>query len=478
MPVRDVVICGGGLAGLLLARQIRRELPQLHVTLIERTRRPLPDAAHKVGESSVELGSQYLERLGLKDYMLERHLVKLGLRFFPGGGHLPLAQRCEIGPCAEPLVRSYQIDRGRFEEDLRAFDEADGVTLVEGARVLDIALGKDGAPHVVSYELDGAAHQLATRWVVDAAGRSALLRRQLKLTRTSPHAASAAWFRIAGRLDISDLVPASEAAWHARPCADVRWRSTNHLMGRGYWAWIIPLATGNTSIGIVVHDTVHDFHEISSLERARDFLARHEPVLATALESAEVLDFLCLKGYSHSISRCWSAERWAIVGEAGAFVDPLYSPGTDFITFANCFTVEMLRVERAGGDLAGKAALLNAQYRVSVGGTIELFRQAAPVYGHSRAMAAKVYWDNFAYWNFTCQYFQQDVYKKSAEEHEPYAEIGRHFLTWTGRVQSLLAGWAELLPEVAPEAIFRPLPVFPSMLVDAHIAAGKQLPAD
>jgi 2-polyprenyl-6-methoxyphenol hydroxylase-like FAD-dependent oxidoreductase len=98
----DVAICGGGLAGLLLARQLRRELPELSVAVLERVRRPLPDACHKVGESSVELASQYLERLGLGAYLLERQIVKMGLRFFPGGGHLPLVERTEIGPCAEP----------------------------------------------------------------------------------------------------------------------------------------------------------------------------------------------------------------------------------------------------------------------------------------------------------------------------------------------------------------------------------------
>ncbi len=470
----DVVICGGGLAGLLLGRHLRRDFPQLSVTILERTRRPLPDASHKVGESSVELGSQYLERLGLREYLLERHLVKFGLRFFPGGGHLPLAQRCEIGPFAEPIVRSYQLDRGRLEDDLRGFVEADGVTLIEGARVQEITLGSGGARHLVRFEIDDAARTLSARWVVDAAGRSALLRRQLKLTRSSPHAASAAWFRVRGRLDINSLVPASETAWHARPFAADRWRSTNHLMGRGYWAWIIPLSTGNTSIGIVTHDSVHDFHEISALDRARDFLARHEPVLADALAGADVMDFLCLKGYSNSISRCWSPDRWAIVGEAGAFVDPLYSPGTDFIAFANCFTAEMIRVDLAGGDLAAKATQLNTQYRASVGGTIDLFRQAAPVYAHARAMAAKIYWDNFVYWGFSCQYFQQDVYRLDAAGHAPFAEVGSRFLEWTNRIQALLTGWAELQP-LAPEPIFRPMPAFPSMLVDAHIAVARRM---
>src|SRR5690606_21900962 len=94
----DVVICGGGLAGLTLARQIRQQLPTLRVALVDRDVRPLPEATWKVGESSVEIGSQYFESLGLSEYLLEHQLVKFGLRFFPGGGDLAIHERSEVGP--------------------------------------------------------------------------------------------------------------------------------------------------------------------------------------------------------------------------------------------------------------------------------------------------------------------------------------------------------------------------------------------
>ena len=60
----DVVICGGGLSGLTLGLQLRQQLPELRVLTLERVPRPLPDGCHKVGESSVELGSWYFEGLG------------------------------------------------------------------------------------------------------------------------------------------------------------------------------------------------------------------------------------------------------------------------------------------------------------------------------------------------------------------------------------------------------------------------------
>lgn len=471
----DVVICGGGLAGLTLARQIRRELPAMRVVVIERTTRPLPPACHKVGESSVELGSQYLERLGLAEYLQREHIIKFGLRFYPGGGHLPIDQRAELGPANEPIVRSYQIDRGRFEEDLRAMIEQDGVTLHEGAMVRIISLGAGGDPHEITFEHGGQRTTLRSRWVVDATGRNAFLKRRMRLKRGTRHAGNAGWFRVEGRVEPGDLVDDPQSPFFAVPMASERWRSTSHLMGEGYWVWLIPLAGGRTSVGIVTHDHVHGFDRVRTHERAMDFLREYEPALARRLDGVEALDFRTLRGYSHGVARSWSHDRWAIVGEAGAFVDPLYSPGTDFIAYANSFTAELMRVDRDGEDLVARTGELNAQYRALVAGSVGIFREAAPVYGHWRAMATKIYWDNFVYWTFACQYYLQQMYRVSGPLYRELSGVGARFVELSGYMQSLFAAWVALAPEATPRPGFLGLPAFPSLPVDAHLDLQKTM---
>jgi flavin-dependent dehydrogenase len=487
----DVVILGGGLAGLTLARQLRLEVPEARVCVVERQKRPLPAAAHKVGESSVELSSHYFGVvLGLGEYLRREHFVKNGLRFFPGGGHThTLEARTEIGPPQLPKVPSFQLDRGRLENDLRAMDEADGVVLLEGFTVKDVELGAEGADHAVHVEMLGGegARTLRARYVADASGRRAILRNKLGLTRPSGHAANASWWRVKGRVDVKDLVPESAQSWHARDPEHIRWYSTVHFMGTGYWFWYIPLAAGtggeaHTSLGIVVHDEVHPFETIRTLERSLEWLKKHEPLCYQHVKDLPAEDFLCLRHFSHGSAQCYSKDRWSLVGEAGVFADPFYSPGSDFIAIANSFTTQIVKAMMRGGQGAERRVAQLAErydrfYLRFFDAATETYRKAAPLYGSPRAMAAKIYWDDFNYWSFVCQYFFRRLYELPDAEHARFDLVAEEFRTLQFRAQKVLAEWARRAGD-EPKAVHVTLPPVPSILANLHLDLEKDMTVD
>ena len=72
--------------------------------------------------------------------------------------------------------------------------------------------------------------------------------------------------------------------------------------------------------------------------------ARHEPQLAASVERAaeDIEDFLRVSDFAYGVEQACSTDRWALVGEAAAFADPFYSPGSDFIGYSNTFATELV----------------------------------------------------------------------------------------------------------------------------------------
>jgi len=191
----DIVICGGGLAGLTLALQLRNELPQNSILILEKEAGPVPIGVHKVGESTTEAGTYLLRQLaGLKDYVESTHVKKLGLRFF-GAGYREAGfdKRFEIGDVVFARNTSYQFDRGILENDLRRFCRDAGVHIEEGVSVRDIAFGEETNTVTFAEPKQKKRLSVTCRWVVDAMGRRRFLQAKLGTAKKSSHNASACW---------------------------------------------------------------------------------------------------------------------------------------------------------------------------------------------------------------------------------------------------------------------------------------------
>ena len=414
----DVVIMGGGLAGLTLALQLRQRFAQLNIVVLERMRHPVPEAAHKVGESSVEIGAHYFDTvLGLKEHLTTHQLKKFGFRFFFSEGSERIDEVMELGASRYLATPSYQLDRGIFENYLGGHAKAQGVRFIDGARIVSFVMSDERTAtssviaadlHEVTFERDGIDHVVTGRWLIDATGRAGLIKRKLDLAQPNDHDANAIWFRIDARIDMNEW--STDEQWLNRCDPPYRWLSTNHLCGEGYWAWLIPLSSGSHSVGIVCDATIHPLKTMNSFERAMEWFAKYQPRLAQALaDKRELLqDFVALRRFSYGCKQVFSGSRWALTGEAGVFLDPFYSPGSDFIAISNTYITELIAKDLANEPFAPFARLYEQFYFSFYRSTLSLYTGQYPIFGDPEVMPVKVIWDYTYYWGVLCQLFFQN----------------------------------------------------------------------
>ena len=394
----DVAILGGGLAGLTLAIQLKQMRPETSVVVLEKREGPAPLAAFKVGESTVPSGAHYFsEVVGMHDHLHAEQLIKCGLRYFPpANGNEDITKRVEAGPPLYPPHDNFQLDRGLFENKLAARARALGVDLQQGARVREIDLDAD--PHRVTFEQFEQEATLSARWIVDAAGRASILKRKLDLMADCGHHINSAWLRLGGGLDLESW-GADDAEWMARMSKPgIRQFSTNHLMGEGYWVWMIPLSTGPISIGVCADPRFHPYEEINELERLLGWMRKHEPQLAASIEERpqDIEDFLRVKDFAYGVKQMFSTDRWALVGEAGAFADPFYSPGSDFIGYSNTFTADLVTRDLNGEQIGERADYYNDLYQRLFAHVISRYRDSYPVFGNAWVMCGLLTWDFYS----------------------------------------------------------------------------------
>lgn len=447
----DVAILGGGLAGLCLAIQLKRQDPAIRIAVIERNVHPVREAAFKVGESTVEVGAHYFANvLGLREHLDTEQIRKFGFRFFFSEGREQVDRCTEIG-VSEPLpTPSWQLDRGRFENFLGVHARELGVEFLDGATVRDVELGTGDADHRVVFKHAGESRQARARWVVDASGRAAVLKRKLGLAESNDHDVNAVWWRVDGHLKPDEW--STDPSWRQRCTLPNRWKSTNHMCGPGYWLWLIPLASGAHSIGIVCDAGMHPLDGIDTHDKAMDWVRRHQPRIASDLDDPrhEVQDFRFLRHFSHGCREVFSGDRWALTGDAGVFLDPFYSPGSDFIAISNGYICDLISKDRAGTDITPYADIYQQLYFSFYRSTLTLYQGQYPLFGDAAVMPLKVIWDYTYYWSLLAPLY-------ISGRTTSLTVLGRMRETFTRAgelneaMQAMLAEWGRLNTRVSGE---------------------------
>ncbi|MEY4489099.1 MAG: hypothetical protein RIQ79_1607, partial [Verrucomicrobiota bacterium] len=244
------------------------------------------------------------------------------------------------------------------------------ITLVPGGlQIVELetsssAASPDEAAPCVALAKQG---RLSARWIVDASGFSALLaRRQGWIEPNLDHPTASVWTRWSGVKNWDSLELAQKfPAWAGRTKA-VRYTATNHLVGRGWWAWMIPLKGGDTSVGIVFDQRQIDLPEGERLGgRLREMLMEHpvaRELMAGASWHAGDVHFRRNLAYQ---SKHYAGDGFVLVGDASAFIDPFYSPGMDWIAYTTSAAAALIDGSLRGKPKAARIARHNEQFSTS-----------------------------------------------------------------------------------------------------------------
>ncbi|MEM7368428.1 MAG: FAD-dependent monooxygenase [Bacteroidota bacterium] len=443
----EIIILGGGLAGLTLALQLCLSKKDISILILEKRSSNAPVATHKVGESIVELGSFYMrEVLQLKEYLEEHQLPKYGFRFFFSPEQSgDISRRVEVGSKILRPIPAHQIDRGLFENELLHRLSLLKVDMELGATVQKVELSQN--VHKIHYEKAGQIHTKESRWIIDASGRRGFLRRSLNLAKTMDHHINAVWFRLEEDIDIDDW--SENEHWRRFLDEGNRRLATNHLMGEGYWIWIIPLVSGHTSIGIVADPAFHSFEDIHTFDKALLWLEKHEPQAGRIVQDKQdrLRDFKVMKQFAHDCQQFYSADRWGLTGDAAAFMDPFYSPGTDFIALGNSWLTELIVRDLAGEDIRLRTMIYELAHRKLLDGWLLLYQQMYGIFGNTQIMLLKIVWDWATYWAIPCLMFMNqgfttiDVMKRYSATSN---SIGQRFARLNLQMQQLFRDWASI----------------------------------
>jgi FADH2-dependent halogenase len=302
----DFAIAGGGPAGSSAAIALAKQGHK--VVLFERERFP----RFHIGESLLASTAESLEILGLTEKIEAASFPeKWGARLITADGS---TGRGVDFTAVRELLRgqTWQVDRAEFDRILLQHARELGVDVREEHRVTSSEFTSDAA--TIGFEsASGDSGSVRVRALVDASGRAGLMARKFDLRKDEPRLANIAIFshytgvpRLPGnRPDDIRIVACADAGWF----------------------WLIPISKDLMSVGVVLPKTLYAGLTQGTPEERLASAIAETPALAELMRDAKrEWPVRVEKDFSYSSSK-YAGARWMLVGDAGSFLDPVFSTG-------------------------------------------------------------------------------------------------------------------------------------------------------
>lgn len=332
----QVLIIGGGPAGSTCAALLAQR--GIDVVLLEKDQHP----RFHIGESLLPANLPLFEQLGVADAIAAVGMKKDGVDF--NSPSHPLPTHVEFAEAWDKSMPSaWQVRRSEFDEILLRNAQTRGARVVERCRVQDVAFDPVGlALALVEATTDaGARRRYSAQMVVDASGRDTFLANRLKTKQKNHRHNSAALY--AHFTDVERL-PGPLAG-----NISIFWFEHG-------WFWLIPLRDGTTSVGAVCWPSYLRSRKTELNQFLLDTIAL-SPKLAERMKYARPCSDVSATGnyaYQSSVSH---GQQYLLLGDAYAFVDPVFSSGV-FLAMQSAFeAVDVIETRLQKSPRAAKAAL-------------------------------------------------------------------------------------------------------------------------